>query len=351
MKLLFITNNTFIIDGTSAMLRVETDGSMLYVTLGKIPRATVSDGFFSANCTYNGEVRDLSSNDLAGKTAVFPYSDSVKEITISGNEFYYNNAPDSSLTFAWKGGASDIIPDVSVGFAGLRYGDRYKFTFSYGDNAGHKACLIAMYANTRRDSDGRWFRITLVNGKRKETQISGTVTSIFNGRSRVEFSLYFACYKTDSDGIEDYVGLYEYVSPVYTISEKGSPYAPHSLNYEVTDNGNAVSWEYVTDSEFPGVSFELERSVGGGDFSLIYAGYEKHHTDTGVPVGSRVEYRVRAVSGEDSSPWINIADGSPASSVTSNVYVSVGGEMIRAAGVYVGVDGIPVLAKGQISVG
>ena len=351
MKLLFVTNNTLTIDGTMAVVKVETDGSMLYVTLSKIPRATVNVGMFRVSCMYNGEERDLSSKDLAGKTAVFPYSDDVKEVTVIGDDIYYNNEPENAIDFCWKGGIADADPKVNVDFRGLRYNQSYKFTFDYEKNDGYKIYLINMYANTRRDSDGRWFRLTLVNGKRDGAQLSGNVTSIFVGRSQVEFILYFACYKSDSDGIYDYVGLYEYVSPIYKISELGTPYAPYNVDCEALYNGNAVSWECVSDNEFPNVSFELQRAVGREEFETIYAGYEKNYTDTALTASHGTEYRVRTVSGENYSPWVYKTEENPDTAIVSNLYLGIGGNAVRAAGVYVGVGGVPVLTHGQVTVG
>lgn len=348
MKLLFVTNSSFTVGGTAAMLRVETDGTMLYVTLGKIPRATVSGGF-DVECAYNGEEKTLSSGNFESKTAVFEYSDYVREISLCGEELSYNGTLNSVLNFGWADGALDVTPDVQVDFVGLRYNQKYKFTFDYGETDGYETSLIAMYANTKRDSDGKWFRLTLSEGKQSGNEVTGSISSIFDDRSKVEFILYFACYKADSDGIEDYVGLYEYVSPVYTISEQGLPYAPYDLNYEAVDGGVRIFWKTVRDSEFPYAVSEVQKSTGG-EFYALYTGAGNECVDTGASIPGTV-YRVRAKSGSNLSPWVEKEESASAVPAKCNVFIGIGGSPIAAAAIYVGIGGKPTLAGGNITVG
>lgn len=349
MKLLFVTNNSFTVDGVFAMMRVETDGTSLYVTVGKIPRSTIDEGEISLSGTYNGQTEDLSSNNLSGKTAVFPYSDNVKEITLSGAGIWYNSTSAGSVTFSWNGSYADPTPEVSVDFTGIRYGDNYKFTFGFGANGGYKTYLIGAYVNTFRDSDRAWYRLTLKSGKQAIDSLSGNVTSVYNGSSKVEFSLYFAIYRSSNDGTEEYIGLYEYVSPVYYITEPGFPLAPFDLECESSEDGREIFWDYIPDDKFESVEFELER-YADGEYETVYRGSDTAYSDTEYAGVRGVKYRVRAVSGNLASPWVEAEDESSLIPSGTNVYVCVDGEIVLGSAVYVGIDGVPTLTCGKFTV-
>ena len=122
------------------------------------------------------------------------------------------------------------------------------------------------------------------------------------------------------------------------------------MNNEAAQTGRAVSWEHITDSEFPDVSFELQRAVTGGEFETVYEGEQKIYYDADAPANSQIEYRVRTVSGESYSPWVNKTFMILEITGVSNIYLGIDGNAVRAAGVFVGVGGVPVLTTGQFHV-
>lgn len=53
------------------------------------------------------------------------------------------------------------------------------------------------------------------------------------------------------------------------------------------------------------IGYELERSVDGGAFTQIYSGTGFYYEDTAESGWDNVQYRVRAVTSDDASPWVS----------------------------------------------
>lgn len=347
MRILFVTIGDLTVNGRFARLKVETDGSLLYVTLGRFPR-TSSSNTYSMSVTYNGETRMTVVSSSADKTVIFPYSDVVRELTLSGNQISYDGESyGSSAIFSWKGGVNDPVPEAVVDFEGIRHKRYFTFDYSFKNGNAGQMHLVAVYGNYHNIERDSWGVATHLQAKREGGSFSKTCSYDPAEYDKVEYYLYFACYESSSDGRDEYVGICEYVSPVYYISSIGSPYAPFGIEYGAAVNGvREIVWQMTEDSNFDDVEFELQRSVDGGEHETVYLGNETSYRDTDV--SGSVSYRVRAVSGADASPWCG-REASPYS--RCNVYIGVGGVVQPARSVYIGVGGVPALTSGEVLIG
>lgn len=351
MKLLFLTTADLQTGGNTVRIKVETDGTTLYVKAGRFPRSTSSYGGVYLEITYNGEAKAMSSSPFSDMQVSFPYSDSVKQITVSGGELYYDGVEyGESITFAWKGNYSDPTPSVNVSFNGIRYESQFTLSFSYNNKGSYYIYPIAVYANTWHTENKKWYRLTYLSAKSTSSSLSKSLSSTQNNRSKIEFYIYFAMYKKSTDAEDDYIGICEYVTPVYTITNRGTPYAPHGLYYDDVEAGirEEVSWTRVADSSFSTVEYQLQRSIDGADYVDIYEGEDDYYYDR-VPEKTRtVSYRVRAVSDDKVSAW---CEGDEKNLVKCNAYVGVNGVIRSGMAVYIGVNGQPKETQGEFIVG
>lgn len=351
MKLLYLTTDDLQTGGNIVRMKVETDGATIYVTADRFPRNTLVYGGVALNITYNGETKRMESQPLSKMQVSFPYIEEIKEIRVDGENLYYDGVEYGDfITFSWKGKYSDPTPSVNVFFDGIRHESRFTLSFTYNNQGGYYIYPVAIYANTWNSTYNQWSRLTYLSGKSTKTSISETFSSNYNNRSKIEFYIYFAMYKKATDAEGDYIGIYEYVSPIYSITSKGTPYAPHDLSCGeiVAGYGCTLTWNRVTDTAFPSVQYELQRSLNGGEYEDIYFGAEKLFNDF-IPDKTRtVHYRVRAVSGDKASAW---CDGDEINLVKCNAFIGVNGVIRPGVAVYVGVNGKPVETQGEFIVG
>ena len=91
----------------------------------------------------------------------------------------------------------------------------------------------------------------------------------------------------------------------YTIVYNTAPFAPTTLTASIIYGGksNPISWTKVTDPDGDEVTYQLECSIDGGEYTQIYSGAALSYAHL-VPFGtSTVSYRVKATdpSGESSA--------------------------------------------------
>ena len=84
----------------------------------------------------------------------------------------------------------------------------------------------------------------------------------------------------------------------YTVINNTAPTVPETITVpSVIANGSSVliSWGASTDADGEAVSYQLERSIHGGAFELIYTGSARNYTDTIEAGWATIAYRVCAV--------------------------------------------------------
>lgn len=84
----------------------------------------------------------------------------------------------------------------------------------------------------------------------------------------------------------------------YTVINNTAPTVPETITVpSVIANGSSVliSWGASTDADGEAVSYQLERSIDGGAFEVIYTGSARNYTDTIEAGWATIAYRVCAV--------------------------------------------------------
>lgn len=84
----------------------------------------------------------------------------------------------------------------------------------------------------------------------------------------------------------------------YTVINNTAPTVPETITVpSVIANGSSVliSWGASTDADGEAVSYQLERSIDGGAFEVIYTGSARNYTDTIESGWATIAYRVCAV--------------------------------------------------------
>ena len=134
----------------------------------------------------------------------------------------------------------------------------------------------------------------------------------------------------------DYEAVAEMISPVLTVSDNGGYYVPYDLTWTPPVRGCPVQVTWGTFLDMKGI-FQLQRSVDGGEWELIYAGESNCFTDT-AGNWTTAAYRVRSYKGYGDyySGWV---EGAVTEVGQSNLYVGVNGVPKPASGVYLGKNG------------
>ena len=330
MKLLYTNTQRYYIDGNLANIEVETDGELLYVTVGPEKHASLPENGVELFLSYNGEERDISTSPFRGSRVTFPYDESTKSVTLTlgGGE---------TRVHSWAGGAGDPTPKVSVSMEGFRHYDNYKITYSCTAIPGYTVSVVNAVTHIWSEERQTWYASDCNIGTGSSGVFTDMLLSAEDYWDKVQLDIYFAAYREGADG---YVGIYKYSSPVYQVVGSSSPYAPHSLTYgDIRAGGSGeISWSRLYDSDHKGVYYELGRSVDGGEFSRIYCGQDTEYTDTLPHDAVTVVYRVGVMEGESVRYW---CVGERRGTALCNVFVGVDGAILRAAAVYIGKDNSP----------
>lgn len=364
MKLLFRSLETFKLNDRysdfSAYVRVETDGETLFVTFGyQSTTAQVYQGSINVNLTlkYNGYTRVIDAKPFGEKQSVtFPYDDNVKTLNISGMYIYYDDtAYSNGKDFTWRTSFYSALPEVSAVHSGLRYKMQHILSWKANDPLGRPTACAGLIEYYKKPDEDFWTANNVYGSKVKSTSLVRYVTEDRVVGSLMYSALYVGVYETANDAREDYIALVEVISPMYIVSYNNAPCPPFNVQCRtpVVRAPSKVTWQYIDDTSYSASKgFELERSLDGGDFALIYAGTSTSFADT-IPVGTEtVQYRVCAVGQSNRSYY---STGELLNTILSNIYVGMNGEARLAASLYIGKDGaakqvIPLVEVGRTAV-
>lgn len=334
-------------------VRAETDGVTLFVTLGyESQTAQEYTGAVTLDITYNGLTRTINAEPFGEKRTVeFPYDDSAKTVALYGMSIYYGGTTyDDGKSFTWRTSFESTLPEVTYTCAGAREKSTHNFSWTITDPLGRPAAAVGLIDYFKKPTDDFWVSSGALGSKNTSGTLSDYVASPYVKGSLMYCRFYAAVFDTEDAAREDYIELVEVITRVYTVSSSYAPFPPYEVNCKtpVIRAPLRITWEHIEDSTYPTTRFELERSLNGGSYALIYAGLSKSFSDT-IPEGTEtVEYRVRSVGTRAESIYCT---SGTLEAVLSNLYVGAGGKVRLAGGLYIGVNGEVKQVTPLVSVG
>ncbi len=357
MKVLYISCGEMILRGcygedidknTYVQLRLKTDGERLYVSLEPmVPKGYYYNYSIEVPVTYNGEKKYVIVDKFDSEVGVdFAYDGGVKELTIGCRVKYLADDFADGYVIKWKGSYTDPAPEFDFRLYGVRLRDDVSIYWqsqvpaSVSENAGMWCSLIMVYETLNRSViDGTEVRTVRESG-RMGSSGSASYSIAFNTDDTCRYRGVAALYSTPEAGLEDYIGIAEVNTPVFTAQPAYTLFSPYDFTYSEPTAGASVklSWSVPIDNlEMSGRVYELERSVDGESYGLIYSGESVSFTDMAEHGWSRVRYRVRAVPVNSvygrSSNWVY---GSELAVTQTNVYVYTSGGIKPASAIYIG---------------
>ncbi len=341
MTTLFRSIRSITINNISSIVRVSTDGELLYFTVGPAIGASVSNNLkYSMSVGYGTEAKTLESTTPVDTTISFAYGTS-KSITVGNTAISVNGGSTAnSYTFTWERDADSLnIPDPTVEYSisgGVRVMNTTTIDFNFSDLLSRNMKLIGISC----------VYLTNVAGVYKTMQCTSTVTDSgyqcknymvsnkFVEGNTIKYRIEVACYANEAESLIDsgerFIGYTDFFTPTYILSGCYSESTPYDLVYETPVAGARlqVAWSALSDS----TSFELERSVDGADWALVYSGSSLSFTDRVGDNWSTVAYRVKA---EDSPWWV----GDTLNVLQSNLYVGTSNGIKTVSLMYLGDSG------------
>lgn len=330
MKYLYKTLEPLESSDVKLMAEIRCDGETLFV---KIYTLTGGGAYASGTVSYNGTSETFVVSAYSGITIPFPYSGTANTVLINHNGVIHN--------CTWQGDMHDPAPSVGVTYTGVRVNSYLDLSFDYSSASAYNAHVCTTIY--RKNSYGNWEMIRNYAFKNSGSSYSHRFDTWWTAETVIKIVLTFACYRTSSAAVNDFIGLAEYSLPEFTITQAGTPFAPCRLHYEPSHSGHPikVSWEAVNDPEFDIDGYVVWRVVNGNS-SEVYRGTATEFDDI-TPVNAvTAAYRVSSVSGElYSTP----TEGEDVKLIRSNIYVGINSVPKRAKSVYLGKDGTVVPAS------
>ncbi len=349
MVTLFRSNREIKLDGVKCVLRVTTDGEVLYVALSPEAGVVTADTQrLSVDVTYNGEVISLV-DEPPYACVEFAYAD-AREITLSGDGIVVDGSRRSKFTFSWDESAGSELIDVSYSIDRIK--ELYSSKLTLTANVRDGLCVRVIEVSctyTDRNGNTKSRKCTMTSAGNGTYTYENPMNDIFvSPGARMQYRFEVACYAdeetADADYGERFLGICDILTPNFIISPSHGQSAPFELMYPSPIAGAKirVHWQALADANM----FSLERSCGGGEFVRVYEGAHLFFVDT-VPMDAvTVAYRVKASS---SSWWY----GESELIGHTNLYIGTSSGARAVSGLYVGRGGevremIPIMSVGGI---
>ena len=334
MKLLYKSMTNFIVGqypnnsgGTEiyAYFSVETDGNTLCVTLAPMPIEMESypEGV-DMPVTYNGVTKSLSGVPFDSPlSATFSYSDSVKSLHIGTAVYFDGENHAGGADISWKGSAADPSPSLVLSIDGIRNeNNNVRLSWDIEAPDGYYSCPVQIEYRVYRAENGNTFEMRrYVN----LTKLTGGGTQYYfsvKEGDKLTFRAYAALYSSSDDAVGDYIGLTMAETRELIAAGEKQHFPPYDLKISSPVSGAPIkiSWKRPNDNMVSSAC-ELERSVNGGSYALIYSGSSESFTEHIGEEWETVAYRVRAVADYSfryPSIWVGTGD---ISVIKTNVYV------------------------------
>lgn len=195
MKLLYTNIDKCYLDGALSNIAVETDGELLYVTVGPDKHRTEAKDEMELHVIYNGEEADISSSPYRERRAGFSYDNGVRDAEILlGNGGRYS--------FSWAGDMYDPTPRAEVSVYGFRHLDRYKITYDCGSIDGYEVCLAGLKLHIWNEERQAWYTEAVLPDRNTSGVYANQLDSSDDYWDKCQLELYFAAYK-DGESMSD----------------------------------------------------------------------------------------------------------------------------------------------------
>lgn len=340
MQLLYRSIDSLTVGGVTFILRVSTDGATLTVDLEQNPRAVTAASLYDVKVYYGNMMQNVSVGAANSGSAAFPYERAISQITLGGAAVTYGGASlGSTATFAWGTVYSNPLPAADFLPDGPQRVSESAVRCTVYAPEGKYPALLGVWANRRNHLWGWQVQQTLNLGEKNGGNAWHLLSSPYATGDLLTYTYVVAYYGTAEAALyrgSDYEAIAELTSPVYTVSDNGGYYVPYNLAWPSPVRGCPVQVTWGTFLDMKGI-FQLQRSVDGGEWELVYAGESNRFTDT-AGNWTTAAYRVRSYKGYSDyySQWV---EGAVTEVGQSNLYVGVNGVPKPASGVYLGRNG------------
>lgn len=331
MKYLFKTLEPIESGNMKLMAEIRCDGETLFV---KIYTLTGGGAHARGTVSYNGTSEEFIVSAERSDTISFQYNSTVNTVRINHSGVSHN--------CTWQDDIHDPAPSVDITYTGARVNSYLDMSFDYSSASAYNAHVCTTIY--QKNSYGNWEMIRNYAIKNSSNSHSHLFDSWWSAETVIKIVLTFACYRTSSAVINDFIGLAEYSLPEFTITQEGTPLAPCRLHYEPSYSGHpiTVSWEAVNDPKFDIDGYVVWRVLNDGSISEVYRGTATEFDDVTPVNAETVAYRVSSISGELCS---TSTDGDAVRLIRSNVYIGMNSVPKRAKAIYMGRNGTVVPAS------
>ena len=307
MKYLFHTLDRFRVNNVLMVMRVKTDGETLFVTL-RMPNDEVLPQL-SISLGYDGVTKPMTKTNAYEMSVTFAYKDSVKTISFSGVTVYYLEVPVTSVT--WRGGVDDPDPELVVANDGAHLNaSNWVRVISEWTPPGTVLRMLEVRTHDIDPGETEWtHRLYSYNNSFMPHPYNFYVGADMDEGSEFWFRFLYAAFREgDEDDHDGYYGLIEIDSEHGFVSGTNKPLCPRDVTVAAVSSGKKaqLNWAFPPDTKVTTTAAELQRSVNGGEYQAVTSGNVTSYVDT-LPAGAtldNMDYRVRAVNSNGSSPWV-----------------------------------------------
>ena len=352
-QLLYRSIDTLSIGGSVFILRVTTDGETLTADFEQNPASGTVENLFDLEVYYGNESRIVTIGTRLSGTVTFPYDSSIRQITLNGASAVYGGTDlGTTASFSWGTGYGNPLPQSEFLPDGPETVSNIAVQCTVTAPADKYPALLGVWIYRYSGTRG-WQMVQALNLEEKHGGNAWfLMVSPFSEGNQVRYRYVTAYYSSAEAALyrsSDYDAIAEEESPVYIVSDNGGYFVPYNLAWSSPTAGCPVQISWGTYLNMDGI-FQLQRSVDGGAWTLIYAGESNSFTDT-AGEWSTVAYRVRSYEGYGDyySQWVT---GDAVDVGRTNLYVGVNGIPTPASGIYLGRDGgihscIPMMHAGR----
>jgi len=340
MQLLYRSIDSLTVGGVTFILRISTDGETLRVEFDQNPRAVTVASLYDVDVYYGNTVQTVSVGATNSGSVTFPYNGGIQRITLNGAAVTYGGTNlGNTASFSWGTVYGNPAPTADFLPSGAQRVSESAVLCTMYAPEGKYPALLGVWANRKNYLWGWQVQQTLTLEEKNGGNAWHVLSSPYATGDLLTYTYVVAYYGNAESALyrgSDYEAVAEMMSPVLTVSDNGGHYIPYDLTWTPPVRGCPVQVKWGTFLDMTGI-FQLQRSVDGGEWELIYAGESNSFTDT-AGEWTAAAYRVRTYRGygEYYSQWV---EGTVTEVGQSNLYVGVNGAPKPASGVYLGRNG------------
>lgn len=339
-QLLYRSIDSLTIGGTVFILRITTDGETLTVDFQQNPRSGTVENIFDLDVYYGNAVQTVSIGTRLSGSVTFPWDSGISRITLDGASVVYGGSDlGQTATFSWGTVYGNPLPEADFLPDGPERVSNIAVRCTVTAPEEKYPALLGVWVYRYNSTHG-WQMVQALNlGDDHGGDAWFLMVSPFSTGNQIKYHYVTAYYSTAEAALyrgSDYEAVAEDESPVYIVSDNGGYFVPYNLEWTPPTANCPVQITWGTYLNMKGI-FQLQRSVDGGDWTLVYSGESNRFTDT-AGEWDTVSYRIRTYEGygEYYSQWVT---GTATEVGRTNLYVGVNGIPTPASGIYLGRDG------------